>query len=151
MLHFQRSSRRWWQKPLAIVDGRDLPAELAVLRGELRDGETGVWLNSRGLDSGTVDLTADGAGFKTVRRPLPEFVSAMLRSIYSNSGLVKGAPDLVLWNEPTGAIRFVEVKCPDWDRPSRGQLVFHQAAKAAGCPVKVIEWRFRPDEDRADA
>jgi hypothetical protein len=30
MLRFLRSPHRWWQKPLVRIDGRDLPAELAI-------------------------------------------------------------------------------------------------------------------------
>jgi hypothetical protein len=44
MLEFTRSKERWWQKPLAEVSGRPLPAELAVLHNELRKGEEDVWL-----------------------------------------------------------------------------------------------------------
>jgi hypothetical protein len=53
-LSFDRSDVRWWQKPLVRVGDRDLPAELVILQRELRPGEAGAWLNSRGTKSGVV-------------------------------------------------------------------------------------------------
>ncbi len=139
MLHFKRSANRWWQKPLVDIKGRGLPAELVVLEFELRPGEAGAWLNSRGVSSGTVDLTMDKSGsLKTVRIRLPKFVAEKLRQLYATSRLSKGAPDLVLWNGRTHAVRFVEVKCPDWDRPSPEQFQFHRIAEAAGCRVDIV-------------
>ena len=144
MLRLDRSAHRWWQKPLARFNNRDLPAELVVLIGELRESEGGAWLNSRGVTSGTVDLIREESGkFKSVREPLPAFVSAKLRDLYTRTGLSKGAPDLVLWGTITEEVRFVEVKCPHWDRPSGAQLEFHRAAETSGCSVKIVEWEFR--------
>jgi hypothetical protein len=51
---FSKSDRRWLQKPLVRADGRDLPAELVILKRELRPGEAGAWVNSRGKRSGVV-------------------------------------------------------------------------------------------------
>jgi len=39
----ERSAVRWWQKPLARVEGRDLPAELIILHAQLAPGESGAW------------------------------------------------------------------------------------------------------------
>jgi hypothetical protein len=125
------------------MNNRDLPAELVVLVEELREGESGAWLNSRGVATGTVDLIRDESGkFNSVRAPLPAFVSSKLGDLYEVTGLAKGAPDLVLWNIESGVVRFVEVKCPHWDRPSDAQLYFHRAAETAGCSVKIVEWEF---------
>lgn len=72
---FDRSAKRWWRKPLVVVDGKHLPAELAVLGAEPNRGEAGAWLNSRGVQSATVGFAVDSFGhFKTVRAPLPKFV-----------------------------------------------------------------------------
>lgn len=120
-----------------------MPAELAVLTAERRPHESGAWLNSRGVETGTVDLLRDQSGkFKSVRILLPAFVQSTLRRLYADTGLAKGAPDLVIWNEESGRLRFVEVKCPHWDRPSAAQLQFHRAAEAAGYSVTIVEWEF---------
>ena len=54
----------------------------------------------------------------------------------------KGAPDLVLWNESARTVRFVEVKCPHWDRPSAEQLKFLGAAEEQGVATSIAEWEF---------
>ena len=145
MLRFEKSSERWWQKPLVVVDGKHLPAELAVLGRELKAGEAGAWLNSRGVKSATVDLVCDHSGkFKTVRAPLPHFVAERLEELYGEVRLTKSAPDLVVWHEPSHQIRFIEVKNPHWDRPSGEQLQFLSAAEARGIPIAIVEWEFRP-------
>src|SRR4051812_24112257 len=144
MLLFEKSLHRWWQKPLVELEGRTLPAELAVLRAELRSDEAGAWLNSRGVASGVVDLTTGAAGkLETVRAPLPAFVSQVLAELYKTFGKKRGAPDLVVWNTTTQSLRLIEVKCPDWDRPSEHQVEFHSIARAKGIPVSVVEWRFK--------
>ena len=72
MLRFQPSNERWWQKPLALLGGKPLPAELVVLQAELQPGENGAWLNSRGTRSGVVDLVQIEPGkYKTTRVDLP--------------------------------------------------------------------------------
>ncbi len=144
MLRFSKSTVRWWQKPLVALEEGDLPAELAVLRAELQPGEKGVWLNSRGVQSGVTGLRSDGSGsFKTVRQALPEFCRNHLRVLYEQVELKEGAPDLMIWNVKTESVRFVEVKCPHWDRPSAGQVAFHQAAAAREIPTTIREWEFR--------
>jgi hypothetical protein len=143
MLLLERSDVYWWQKPLARVGGRALPAELVILHEKLRRGESGAWLNSRGITSGAVDLQPDSSGkLRTVRVTLPSFVSETLSDLYARTGLTKGAPDLVIWNESARHLRFVEVKCPDWDEPSEQQLLFHAAAQAMGIDCSIVEWRF---------
>jgi hypothetical protein len=151
MLQFDRSAHRWWQKPLVHVDGRDLPAELVVLEAQLGAGESGAWLNSRGVTSGVVNVVRDSAGkFKSVRARLPDPVTARLRALYSATGLRKGAPDLVIWDGGALAIRFVEVKNPHWDHVSPEQLSFHRVAAAQSCPVVIVEWEFRATQKDAD-
>lgn len=143
MHQFIKSKERWWQKPLVLLGSDHVTAELAVLQAELRPSEAGAWLNSRGVVSGTAELTRDSDGkFKTRRVELPGFVSARLRALYDAAGLSKGAPDLVIWNMRDSSLRFVEVKCPHWDTPSKEQLRFLEAAEAAGVPVAIVEWEF---------
>lgn len=143
MFKFQKSTERWWQKPLVVVGGRILPAELAVLAELTQAGESGVWMNSRGTKSGVVDVRRSPEGkFKTLRSPLPAFVGRLLQSIYEAAGLRKGAPDLVIWSNDTKKIRFVEVKCPHWDKPSKEQLRFLIEADRRGIPTLIAEWEF---------
>ena len=143
---FDRSDLRWWQKPLVRVGGRDLPAELVILQLELRPGEAGAWLNSRGKQSGVVDLIRDQSGkFKTHRVRLPQFVTDRLLASYARAGVAKGAPDLVIWSEAGTHMRFVEVKCPEWDRASAEQILFHEAARALGSQCDIVEWRFKSE------
>jgi hypothetical protein len=143
MLRFEKSGDYWWRKPLARVSGRSLPAELVVLQKSLLSGEEGAWLNSRGTRSGVVDLQRDAGGkFKSVRINLPDFVSAILESLYQRAGVVKGAPDLVIWNVVARRLRFIEVKCPHWDRLSPEQVSFFEAAKSLGIATAIEEWEF---------
>ena len=144
MRFFEKSSRRWWQKPLVELEGRPLPAELAVLQAELRPGEAGAWLNSRGVVSGVVDVISKSDGhLASVRIQLPRFVSEVLRSLYETFGQKRGVPDLVLWDSAAQTMRFIEVKCPDWDSPSDHQVEFHSVAHSRGIPVSIVEWRFK--------
>lgn len=146
MLRFAPANTHWWQKPLVLVDGRALTAELAVLGLQLRPGEQGVWLNSRGRTSGVVDLVPrrqpDGPSFATRRTPLPPFVAAALNRLYGAAGVKKGCPDLVIWRSDPESLRLVEVKCPHWDSPTPEQERFLEAAAAAGISASVIEWEF---------
>jgi hypothetical protein len=125
------------------MGGKPLPAELVVLYAELQDGEAGVWLNSRGTSTGAVDLVRGAGGkLRTARVELPHFVSAAVESLYEATGLLEGAPDLVVWSEVDHSIRFIEVKCPHWDRPSDAQLKFMQAAEQRGYGTSISEWEF---------
>jgi len=147
VLRFTRPPDKWWQKPLANVQGRSIPAEVAVLKGELRADESGAWLNSRGTRSGVVDLVPTAREeFKTQRVPLPEHAAAVLESLLTETGLSKGVPDLIIWSSRTQSVRFVEVKCPHWDRPTREQSVFLQAASARGIESRIVEWEFLPTD-----
>jgi len=144
MLQFERSSKRWWQKPLVIVDGKHIPAELAVLFANLEAQEMGAWLNSRGTKSATVGFAGSRSGeFKTLRAPLPDFVAVQLQGLYRESTLGKGAPDLVVWREADRSVRFIEVKNPHWDCPSPEQIQFLAAAQARGISTAIVEWEFR--------
>ena len=146
MHRFQRAGVKWWQKPLVNLDGRLLPAELAVLALELRVGEQGVWMNSRSTSSGVVELLVaqqDGERyFKTRRQRLPSFVSEALAGLYASTGLAKGCPDLVIWCSDPDRIRLVEVKCPHWDAPSIEQQQFMGAASDNGVTTTIVEWEF---------
>jgi hypothetical protein len=142
MISFKKSKTTWWQKPLVIINGRSLPAELAVLSINLKKDEQGVWINSRSSKSGAIDLERHETGFKTKRIEIPLFVTSTIERIYKTTANRKGCPDLVIWNAQTKNIRFVEVKCPHWDRVREGQKEFIQEAKNIGKETKIIEWEF---------
>jgi hypothetical protein len=137
---------KWWQKPLVLVDECPTAAELAVLATELCPGETGVWLNSRGLVSGVAELQRDQAAseptFRTRRIPLPRFVASSLAETYQAAGVAKGCPDLVIWRSEQESFRLVEVKCPHWDTPTKEQHAFMRAAAQRGIPTTLVEWEF---------
>jgi len=134
---------KWWNKPLVSEGGRKLPAELVILNRSLMPGENGAWLNSRGTKTGAVDLVEISPGeFKTIRNELPEFVQECLKSFYSRPDVAKGIYDLVAWNQSTKVLRFIEVKCPHWDRQSPEQLAFANLAQEQGISVNVAEWEF---------
>jgi hypothetical protein len=150
MHQFAKSRERWWQKPLVAQNGGHLPAELAVLRIEMQAEETGAWLNSRGVKSAVIDFVRGPSGrFSTVRVALPAFVAAQFKALYERTGLAKGAPDLVVWNAAAKRVRFIEVKNPHWDRPSREQIAFLRAAEAMGLSVAIVEWEFESESDAA--
>lgn len=133
----------WWSKPLAMVEGRPLPAELVILRMTLRAGEAGAWLNSCGTKTGVIDLAERGTGhFETLRIDLPGHVQACLRSFYEHPEIRNGMYDLVIWSRLSESIRFVEVKCPKWDRQSAAQRRFAMLARERGLEVDVAEWDF---------
>ena len=143
LLRFKAAGSKWWQKPLALHQGRPLPAELVILQGELAPEESGAWLNSRGLDSGVADLVSSDQGKLTTRRiPLPAFVSENLKRLYKQANVKKGCPDLVIWNNKKKSMRLIEVKCPHWDRPSQEQKLFIEAAESSGIGAKIVEWEF---------
>ena len=144
LFQFESAGCKWWRKPLVRHDKRTLPAELAILARELCAGESGAWLNSRGLDSGVADLISIKLGeFKTKRVPLPSFVSERLKQLYIKANVKKGCPDLVIWNSKTQGMRLVEVKCPHWDSPSPEQNKFIEAAESSGIGAKIVEWEFQ--------
>lgn len=100
-------------------------------------------MNSRGTASGVVELTRDASGeYKTRRERSPTFVSNLLQSLYSQTGLSCGIPDLVLWKNQEQTARFIEVKCPHGDEPSEEQDTFLGAIRARGYSALVIEWEF---------
>lgn len=146
ILRFESAKQKWWNKPLIIFKGRVLPAELAILSLELGPGESGAWMNSRGIVSGVVDLQSSSgiskSALSTKRASLPGFVSEMLFQIFETANLKRGCPDLVIWDEQARRVRFVEVKCPHWDKPTREQEMFFKAAGDAGIDSKIIEWEF---------
>ncbi len=143
MIKFKPANEKWWNKPLVKVGGQKLPAELAILKDSLEPGEQGAWLNSRGTKTGAVDLEEVTPGkYKTVRRTLPSFVQSCLQSFYFHPEVAKGIYDLVLWHKETENIRFIEVKCPHWDRPTPEQKVFANLAREKGISAQVSDWEF---------
>lgn len=73
----------------------------------------------------------DSANGKYVTRriSLPDFVSETLKRTYEAAEVKRGCPDLVIWNEDSKQVRFVEVKCPHWDRPTKEQELFLGSGK----------------------
>jgi len=143
MIKFRRSDKKWWRKPLVLKNGKSLPAELAVLHLSLIEGEQGAWLNSRSTTTGVKDLQEISSGkFKTLRLLLPGYVKECLRSFYDLPNVSKGVFDLVIWRPFDCRIRFVEVKCPHWDKPTVEQLEFAELAKKQGILTKIVEWEF---------
>ena len=145
MLRFRKAHTRWWRKPLVSHNGRELPAELAILDSRLGPSEHGVWLNSRSYAAGVADLIRAEGKFATRRAPVPDWVESVLGAIHKAAGVSKGCPDLVIWNTESRTFRLIEVKCPHWDRPSSEQESFMKAAAAAGIMTEVAEWEFEPD------
>ena len=143
ILKLESAERKWWNKPLVRFGGRLIPAELAILFSELAPGVQGVWINSRGTNSGVADLiTSEKDKYLTKQVPLPTFVSELLKNIYILANVKKGCPDLVIWNPETKRMRFIEVKCPHWDRPSQEQNKFISAAESSGISAEIAEWEF---------
>ena len=135
-----------WNKPLVRLSSRSIPAELAILSLEIRSGEKGAWLNSRKSDSGVVDLACRvrnrKARYYSLRENLPKFVSKKIMEIFRLAKLEKGCPDLVMWNMESLRLRFIEVKCPRWDKLTKEQQQFMRVAKLNGISVKIVEWEF---------
>jgi hypothetical protein len=79
-------------------------------------------------------LTSGVAPYGRSRSPQVNGPSSRLSSPHCSNkrGLAKGALDLVVWNESTQQVRFIEVKCPHWDCPSAEQRRFLKVAKARG-------------------
>ena len=143
MIKFQRSDKKWWRKPLVLEKNKSLPAELAVLHWSLKEDEQGVWLNSRTTTTGVKDLLEINPGkFKTIRLSLPACVKECLSSFYNLPNVSKGVFDLVIWRSSDCRIRFIEVKCPHWDRLTAEQLQFAKLANKQGIATDVVEWEF---------
>src|SRR5260221_14100887 len=145
MLRFPRAGSYWWRKPLVRVESRALPAELVVLGRELRASERGVWVNSCSKASGVVDLVPVPSGkgtFQTRREPLPLFVVKKLEEIYARAQLTRGCPDLVIWRTDGDQFSLVEVKCPDWDKPSDEQRRFMAVGSQLWGENSLFELRF---------
>jgi len=146
MYRFRKAQERWWNKPLTISLDFPIPAEIAILRDQIKTGEEGVWMNSRGIKSGVERvekyIQEETFRLKTIRLNLPVFVSETISKIYETTGLKKGCPDLIIWNNTSQIIRFIEVKCPHWDKPSDEQDKFLQEIKDNGMSAEIIEWEF---------
>lgn len=143
MLIFSKSYEIWWRKPLVSLGGRNLPAELVILRINQSKDEQGVWINSRGYKSGEVDLIKDKTGYKTKRIEIPLYVASIITKIYSRTNKRRGCPDLVIWHNNQNKLRFIEVKCSHWDHVREGQEEFINAAEALGINTEIIEWEFQ--------
>jgi hypothetical protein len=152
IIYFQNSNEKWWQKPLVSFRGSIIPAELAILRIELNQNEDGVWINSRSGKSGVINLLKINHKFITIRKIIPKIVENKLEEIYKKTTSRNGFPDLVIWNRKTFTIRFVEVKCPLWDKVRAGQEEFIKIANEMGLFVKIAEWEFENAQpaNRAD-
>ena len=144
---FENAGERWWQKPLAKTVHGIMRAELAVLKIELSPDEEGAWLKSRNPKRGTerVERISEGK-YKTTARRMPGFVSNFLANVYESPELTSGCPDLVIWKESGETFRFVEVKCPHWDRLSKIQEQFITYARSQGIEAMVVEWVFEDHE-----
>ena len=121
---------------------RALPAELVVLDLDLRGGEHGVWMNSRGTSTGAVDFVPRGESYTTRREPIPPFVASVLKTIYRVGRLRRGCPDLVIWHAERERLRLVEVKGPG-DEIRSDQHSFMRVARRHGVSTRVVAWAFR--------
>jgi len=65
-----------------------------------------------------------------------------MKAYYELITKYKQFDDLVAWNKSTKVLRFIEVKCPHWDRQSPEQLAFANLAQEQGISVNVAEWEF---------
>ena len=143
MLKLSRSVHSWWQKPLIMEGDKSLPAELVILNRMMEYDEEGAWLNSRGTTTGVYDLIEYEPGkFRTIRCNLPDFVQGCLRTFYDHPDIDKGVFDLVLWRNSDKRIRFIEVKCPHWDRQTPEQISFSEVVRERGIKTEVVEWEF---------
>lgn len=149
---FELAQATWWNKQLILVDGMPTVAELGVLAANLRQDETGVWLNASsrawmnrptGSHTGVIGLVAEASkpsGFSTIRVSIPGAVIGQLTAIYSHAGIDRGCPDLVLWDHNASRIRLIEVKCPAWDRLTADQVSFLNSARELGIEAEVRDW-----------
>ena len=147
MLRFQKAptSDRYWNKPLVNLGGPvPVTAEIAVLRAELQEGESGAWVHAGVRPKrGTIDLRRKlSGGFEPVKTVLPDFVAGMLAELFGATGLTKGGPDVVIWNLADEKVRFAEVKWLGHDSPSEEQLKYLDAARERGIPCRIVEWEF---------
>jgi hypothetical protein len=93
--------------------------------------------------TGVFDLRQQPNGrFKTVRINLPAFVSEVLKSFYDDRRILRGMPDLVIWDTSTHHVRFVEVKCQRRDKLTHAQIFFIAIAEERGYNATVVEWKF---------
>lgn len=135
---FRRSGARWCNKPLALVGGESIPAELAVLRREAGADEKGAWITSC-APRPVVDLLRDGTGaFTAAQTEIPALAYETIRHHLETAGVKKGIPDLVIWSE-NGRVRFTEVKWVGHDSLSAEQHAFLSAAGESGA---VAWWKF---------
>ena len=70
-------------------------------------------------------------------------VSASKEDVHNAiSKIDKGVFDLVLWRNSDKRIRFIEVKCPHWDRQTPEQISFSEVVRERGIKTEVVEWEF---------
>ena len=143
MYRFKPAGAVWWQKPLVLFENQSVPAEIAILRSELKRGEAGIWKNSSSLSTGVIDLrTSAASSFETVRIQIPASITTVLRDLYKVAGLSKGCPDLVVWRKSDARVRFIEIKRKGHDSITKEQEQFISAAQSAGVSVRTIYWDF---------
>src|SRR6266566_4365823 len=97
-------------------------------------GKTGrARTDRKGVVEGKSVAVGCGSSMKRKRRePLPLFVVKKLEDIYARAQLTRGCPDLVIWRTDRDQFRLVEVKCPEWDKPSDEQRRFIEVAYEIG-------------------
>jgi hypothetical protein len=140
---FVPANARWFGKPLIDYEGCIVPGELGVLRHQLRADEQGAWVARMfGRHVPIVDLEQlPGDKFRHVQTSLPAFVEDSLADLKQATGQSGCIPDLLLWNDDTKRIRFIEIKGPS-DRIASHQIVFAEHIRQAGYEASVISYRF---------
>lgn len=145
MIRFENAQQTFWNgKPLVRHQETVTTGELAVLAELCGTSEDGVWMNSRGVRTGVRSLQRKDLGqegYRTVRVPLPPDVSSKLATLYRASGLKRGCPDVVIWNQRGRLIRLIEVKGPrDSVKPEQTQFI--KTAEEHGIRCQIVEWGF---------
>jgi hypothetical protein len=145
MVHLPNAQAAWWLTPLVLHRGKPTVAELAILDLACGLGEAGVWMNSRGTETGVRDLVRNSAkpsGYEAIRVPLPPRVATTLRALYRKSRLDHGAPALLIWNDSGALVRFIEVKFGHGSDLNGVQRRFLECATAAKIACTRVEWAF---------
>lgn len=119
-------------KPIVILDGEPLFAELAILRLLRAVGWEGVWIDTyRNKRRVGMDEYAS----------LPPDQEALLQRIYQASGTRSGCFDVFCWRE--GAVLFAESKRKGYDSIRPTQVRWLSSALGIRLPVEaflIVEW-----------
>ena len=143
MLYLPSARVAWWRTPLVLHRGKPTTAELAILDLQSGPGEAGVWMNSRGTDTGVRDLVRNRSkpsGYEAIRVPLPPRVATTLRALYRKSRLDHGCPELLIWDDAGTLVRLVEVRCASVTGARRVRPRFLECAAAAQIACETVEW-----------